>query len=185
MKHKTILFLCISFLFWGCSTSKSKVKNKQISEKYQKPNVIIIIIIIIIYTDDQGSVDVNSYRAKDLVTPNMDYIIENGTSFTQFYASPVCSPSRASLLTGKTPQRAGLSGNAVPEIQKLKKGFLGLNIPWQKCLKMQGMPQHILEKWHLGDTPEMTPDAQGFDHSFGHMVGCIDNYSHFFLLERA
>ena len=60
----------------------------------KKPNVVII------YTDDQGSVDVNSYGAKDLVTPHMDYIIENGTSFTQFYASPVCSPSRASLLTG-------------------------------------------------------------------------------------
>ena len=45
----------------------------------------------------------------------MDYIIENGTRFNQFYASPVCSPSRAALLTGKTPQRAGLSGNTVPD----------------------------------------------------------------------
>lgn len=147
----------------------------QVSEVFsqQKPNVIII------YTDDQGSIDVNSYGAKDLVTPNMDYIVENGTSFTQFYASPVCSPSRASLLTGKTPQRAGLSGNAVPNSQ-LKKGLPGTEDTMAEMFKDAGYATAHIGKWHLGDAPEMTPNAQGFDHSFGHMVGCIDNYSHFF-----
>ena len=118
MKHKIILFLSISFLFWGCSSSKSKVENQHQLEKNKRPSVIFIL------TDDQGSMDVNSYGAKYLVTPNMNYIIENGVSFTQFYASPVCSPSRAALLTGKTPQRAGLSGNAVPD-SKVKKGLPG------------------------------------------------------------
>ena len=75
MKRKTILFLSISCLFWGCSSLKSKVGNQQLLEKNQRPNVIFIL------TDDQGSMDVNSYGANDLVTPNMDYIIENGTSF--------------------------------------------------------------------------------------------------------
>ena len=58
MKHKTILFLCISFLFWGCSSSKSKVENQQILEKNKRPNVIFIL------TDDQGSMDVNSLWSK-------------------------------------------------------------------------------------------------------------------------
>ena len=173
MKHKTILFLSISFLFWGCSSSKSKVENQQLLEKNQRPNVIFIL------TDDQGSMDVNSYGAKDLVTPNMDYIIENGTRFNQFYASPVCSPSRASLLTGKTPQRAGLSGNAVPD-SKVKKGLPGTEYTMAEMFKDAGYATAHIGKWHLGDAPEMTPNAQGFDHSFGHMVGCIDNYSHFF-----
>lgn len=115
MKHKTILFLCIGFLFWGCSSSKSKVENQQILEKNQRQNVLFIL------TDDQGSMDVNSYGAIDLVTPNMDYIIENGTRFNQFYASPVCSPSRVALLTGKTPQRAGLSWERCSRF-KSKKG---------------------------------------------------------------
>ena len=66
----------------------------------EKPNVIII------YTDDQGSIDLNSYGAKDLKTPNIDALVNDGVRFTQFYASPICSPSRASLLTGKIPQRA-------------------------------------------------------------------------------
>ena len=72
----------------------------------EKPNVIVI------YTDDQGTLDLNVYGAKDLLTPNMDALVTSGVRFTQFYASPVCSPSRASLLTGNTPQRAGCTGNA-------------------------------------------------------------------------
>lgn len=72
----------------------------------QKPNVIII------YSDDQGAIDLNCYGSKDLETPNIDRLAKNGTMFTQFYASPVCSPSRASLLTGLNPQRAGLPNNA-------------------------------------------------------------------------
>ena len=71
----------------------------------KKPNVIVI------YTDDQGSVDLNCYGSKDLITPHMDAIAQSGVRFTQFYAFPICSPSRASLLTGKTPQRAGVPGN--------------------------------------------------------------------------
>ena len=72
----------------------------------QKPNVIVI------YSDDQGAIDLNCYGSKDLETPNIDRLAKSGTMFTQFYASPVCSPSRASLLTGLNPQRAGLPGNA-------------------------------------------------------------------------
>ena len=67
----------------------------------KKPNVVII------YTDDQATLDVNILGAKDLVSPHMDKLLLSGTTFTQFYASPVCSPSRVSLLTGKNPQRAG------------------------------------------------------------------------------
>jgi arylsulfatase A len=173
MKKKTILFLMTSILFLGCFSSKSQVKKQNKTNNNHKPNVIFIL------TDDQGSIDVNSFGAKDLVTPNMDYIVENGASFTQFYASPVCSPSRASLLTGKTPQRAGLSGNAVPN-SEIKKGLPGTEYTMAEMFKDAGYTTAHIGKWHLGDAPDMKPNAQGFDHSFGHMVGCIDNYSHFF-----
>jgi arylsulfatase A-like enzyme len=176
MRKNTIFFLVISIFFLGSFSSKSQVVNNNTSNKTQQPNVIFIL------TDDQGSIDVNSYRAKDLVTLNMDYIVENGVSFTQFYASPVCSPSRASLLTGKTPQRAGLSSNASPN-SKIKRGLPGTEYTMAEMFKDAGYATAHIGKWHLGDAPEMTPNANGFDHSFGHMVGCIDNYSHIFYWE--
>src|SRR5512142_2396077 len=78
----------------------------QAAEK-AKPNVIIIL------TDDQGSVDAGCYGAKDLVTPGVDALAAQGVRFTQFYsAAPVCSPSRAGLLTGRYPWLAGMPNNA-------------------------------------------------------------------------
>ena len=72
-----------------------------------KPNVIVIL------TDDQGSVDAGCYGAKDLVTPGVDSLAAHGVRFTQFYsAAPVCSPSRAALLTGRYPWLAGMPNNA-------------------------------------------------------------------------
>ena len=72
----------------------------------QPPNVILI------YTDDQGTVDLNCYGAWDLVPPELDKLATQGVRFSQFYAAaPVCSPSRAAVLTGRFPQRAGVPGN--------------------------------------------------------------------------
>ncbi len=139
----------------------------------ERPNVIII------YTDDQGTVDLNSYGAVDLVTPHMDKLVKGGVKFTQFYASPVCSPSRASLLTGKTPQRAGCPGNAGAD-PKSNSGLPGSEYTMAEMFKNAGYKTAHIGKWHLGYQPEMSPNAQGFDYSFGHLVGCIDNYSHFF-----
>ncbi len=138
----------------------------------KKPNVIII------YSDDQGAIDLNCYGSKDLVTPNIDKLVKSGTMFTQFYASPVCSPSRASLLTGLTPQRAGLAGNASEANDAV--GMPGDRYTMAEMFKGAGYQTAHIGKWHLGYKPEMSPNAQGFDYSFGHMVGCIDNYSHFF-----
>lgn len=139
----------------------------------EKPNVIVI------YTDDQGTVDLNCYGSKDLVTPNMDAIVQSGVMFTQFYASPVCSPSRASLLTGKTPQRAGVPGNVGASPEQIS-GLPPEEYTMAEMFRDAGYNTAHIGKWHLGYTPEKMPNAQGFDHSFGHMVGCIDNYSHFF-----
>jgi arylsulfatase A-like enzyme len=139
----------------------------------ERPNVIII------YTDDQGSVDLNSYGAKDLVTPNMDAIVKSGVRFTQFYASPVCSPSRASLLTGKNPQRVGVDRNSAPQLNK-ESGLASTEYTIAEMFKEAGYATAHIGKWHLGNSQEMSPNAQGFDYSFGHLAGCIDNYSHFF-----
>ncbi|WP_411030530.1 sulfatase-like hydrolase/transferase [Spongiimicrobium sp. 3-5] len=135
--------------------------------------------IIIIYTDDQGSIDANCYGAKDLYTPNMDLLAETGVKFNQFYAAAaVCSPSRAALLTGKTPLVAGLPNNAPS--RKGERGLPSEQITIAEKLRDNGFVTGHIGKWHLGYTEETMPNGQGFDYSFGHMGGCIDNYSHFF-----
>lgn len=140
----------------------------------ERPNVIFIM------SDDQGSADLGSYGSKDLVTPHTDALAANGVKFTQFYsASPMCSPSRAGMLTGRWPVRAGVAGNC--SSHEGGKGALpGEEITMAEMFKAAGYATAHIGKWHLGFTPDTGPLAQGFDHSFGHMGGCIDNYSHFF-----
>ena len=143
------------------------------ADEVKRPNVLLI------YTDDQGSIDVNCYGAKDLITPNMDALAASGVKFTQFYsAAPVCSPSRAALLTGRYPQRAGLANNA-----SSARGGTGMpteQVTIAEMLKAAGYATAHIGKWHMGYVDEQMPRAQGFDYTFGHMGGCIDNYSHFF-----
>ncbi|MCL5099008.1 MAG: sulfatase-like hydrolase/transferase [Candidatus Omnitrophica bacterium] len=141
------------------------------------PNVIVIM------TDDQGSVDAGCYGARDLRTPNLDALAARGLRFTQFYsAAPVCSPSRAGLLTGRYPLHCGLPTNAAS--QRGKPGGLPSDeITMAEMFKAAGYATAHVGKWHIGYTPDTMPNAQGFDFSFGHMGGCIDNWSHFFYWE--
>lgn len=143
------------------------------SAKHDRPNVIII------YTDDQGWADVNIYGSKDLYTPNMDALARSGVRFMNFYAAaPICSPSRASLLTGRYPQRAGLA--AMASSKEGDPGMPGAQYTMGELFKDAGYKTAVIGKWHIGYTPDTEPNAQGFDYAFGFMGGCIDNYSHFF-----
>lgn len=165
----SIISLLISLV--GFSSSYSQ-------QKETKPNVIVIL------TDDQGSIDMGIYGADDLHTPNMDRLAEEGVRFTQFYAgAPVCSPSRAALLTGKSNLRAGLPNNVpIPERAEAT-GQFGLpadQITMAEMLKENDYFTALIGKWHLGHRPQNLPNAQGFDYFFGHQRGVVDNYSHFF-----
>lgn len=166
INNRVLVFLIAIFGFATLSYSCQPTKK-------EKPNVIVI------YTDDQGSIDLNIYGAKDLKTPNMDALVRSGVRFTQFYGAPVCSPSRAGLLTGKTPQRAGVPGN-IPSVQVTTKGLSGSQYTMAEMFKDAGYNTAHIGKWHLGDQEGMLPNDQGFDYSFGHHVGCIDNFSHFY-----
>ncbi len=139
----------------------------------ERPNVIVIL------SDDQGSIDLNSYGAQDLHTPHLDNLAKSGIKFSQFYsAAPLCSPARAAVLTGLTPHAAGLPNNA--SSMKGTRGMPSNRKTMAEYLKPLGYTTAHVGKWHLGFTPETMPNGQGFDYSFGHMGGAIDNYSHFF-----
>ncbi|MDH3584259.1 MAG: sulfatase-like hydrolase/transferase [Phycisphaerae bacterium] len=150
----------------------------------RRPNVIVI------YTDDQGTIDANCFGAKDLITPGIDGLAAQGVKFTQFYAAaPVCSPSRAGVLTGRYPRLAGVPGNVggppredvldLAEVTEAR-GLPSKQVTMAEMFAAAGYATAHVGKWHLGSGPGSRPLDQGFDFSFGHMGGCIDNYAHFF-----
>jgi len=139
--------------------------------------------VIIIYTDDQGTLDANCYGAEDLYTPNIDLLADNGILFTQAYAQTVCCPSRAALLTGRHPQRAGVNNWTQNDAHAKKKG---VNMPLSEItiaeiLGENGYVSGLFGKWHLGGAVENGPLEQGFDEFYGFRGGFIDNYTHYFL----
>lgn len=132
--------------------------------------------IVIIYADDLGYGDLGCFGAADLSTPHIDALAASGTKWTNWYSnSPVCSPSRASLLTGLYPADAG-----VEDILPGRRDTDGL--PPQRTLpnrlQSAGYRTGIFGKWHLGMTPRSSPTAHGFDEFFGFRAGCVDYYSH-------
>ncbi|EDM28447.1 arylsulfatase A [Lentisphaera araneosa HTCC2155] len=125
-----------------------------------KPNVIIIL------TDDQGYNDLSCYGSKTIKSPRIDQLAEEGLKLTSYYvASPVCSASRAALLTGRYPKLVGVPGVFFPN-----RGHKGLDPKHQtiaKLLKSVGYATKAVGKWHLGDELEFLPTNQGFDSYYG------------------
>ena len=139
----------------------------------KKPNVIVIM------TDDQGYGDLGCMGSKDLKTPNIDALAENGVRFTSMYsASPVCSPSRASLLTGRYPCRAGV--RAILAGHRRASGLTPKVPTIATALRKEGYATGICGKWHLGLKEECRPNSNGFDEFSGFLAGCLDYYSHIF-----
>lgn len=138
----------------------------------RSPNVIMVLV------DDLGSIDLNCYGAIDLETPFLDGLAARGVRFTQCCAAaPVCSPSRAAFITGLYPQRAGVPGNVR---RNDEDGMPAATKTVAELFADHGYATGHVGKWHLGHHSTKIPIGQGFDESFGHMSGCIDNYSHFF-----
>ena len=139
----------------------------------KKPNVVIIL------TDDQGYGDLGCMGAEELKTPYLDALAQNGIKFTSMYsASPVCSPSRAALLTGRYPANAGV--RAILAGHRKASGLTPRVPTLATALKKEGYVTGICGKWHLGLKEECRPNANGFDEFSGFLAGCLDYYSHIF-----
>jgi arylsulfatase A len=164
MRRRDFLAGCAAALASCALPPKARAQHRR------APNIILIL------SDDQGSVDLNCYGATDLHTPHLDELATRGVRFSQFYVgSPICSASRAALLTGRYPQRAGLATNAGQG-----RGLPPEQVTLAELLQEAGYRTGLFGKWHLGEEPDMLPGAQGFEAFFGHKGGCIDNFSHFF-----
>ncbi len=151
MKTSYLLLLVAAFLF-QCTNDKKR-------PALSKPNVILIFI------DDEGYGDVGCYGATGFETPNLDRMASQGMRFTNFYsAQPVCSASRAGILTGCYPNRIGISGALFPH------DVTGLNpneYTMGEMFKGQGYATACFGKWHLGWQKEFLPLQHGFDEYVG------------------
>jgi len=121
--------------------------------------------IVIIFTDDQGYADVGCFGAVKIKTPNLDRMAAEGIRFTDFYvAQPVCSASRAALLTGCYPNRIGILGALSPASQI---GIHDDEMTLGELVKQKGYATAVFGKWHLGHHPQFLPLRHGFDEYFG------------------
>ena len=130
------------------------------------PNVIVII------SDDQGYADVGFHGSKEIFTPNIDRIANNGVIFSEGYVSyAVCSPSRAGLITGRYQNRFGYTRNI---LLAPKDSTMGLPLTEQTLpdvLRMANYKTKAIGKWHLGAHESLVPERRGFDEFFGFIIG--------------
>jgi arylsulfatase A-like enzyme len=150
--YQTFLLLAlISMLVFSC--------NSQQKPDITRPNIVIM------FTDDQGYQDLGCFGSPDIQTPNLDQMAKEGIRFTNFYdAQPVCSASRAGLLTGCYPNRLGIHGALGP---KSKVALNHEETTIAELVKPLGYATAIFGKWHLGDHPDYLPQNHGFDEYFG------------------
>jgi arylsulfatase len=151
-KFAILIVFQFAFLLFSCST-KTEVK------KSIQPNFVVVFI------DDMGYGDIGTQGATGWTTPNLDKMATEGMRFTNFYsAQPVCSASRAGLLTGCYPNRIGISGALFPQ------DTVGINqneTTIAEMLKEKGYATAIFGKWHLGNHKEFLPLQNGFDEYTG------------------
>ncbi len=160
MKQLKTIFLLAIVLHSVSSFAKNPADEK-------RPNFIII------FCDDLGYGDIATYGSKINRTPNIDRMADEGMKFTSFYASAsVCTPSRASLLTGCYPQRVDMAearpaGFRSVLLAQSQKGLNPAEITIAEILKPKGYATTCIGKWHVGEQPQFLPMRQGFDYFFG------------------
>lgn len=137
----------------------------------ERPNVVFLL------ADDLGRADCGFMGGTQIKTPRIDKLAAAGTMLDAFYVQPVCSPTRAALMTGRYPMRHGLQVGVV-------RPWAQYGLPLEErtlaqALQEAGYTTAIIGKWHLGHfAPEYLPTRRGFDHQYGHYNGAIDYFSH-------
>ena len=174
MKRKTFWLILVSLIAVTLAgITVAMAQNRSTSnnspQAARKPNVIFIL------GDDLGYCDVSMYGCKEIPTPNIDSIGKNGIRFTNAYVSaPVCSPSRAGLMTGRYQQRFGFEFNAGPLKRAVEMKDMGLpltEITLAQVMKKAGYKTGMVGKWHMGMNDKYMPTQRGFDEYFGFLFG--------------
>src|SRR5262245_24574370 len=137
----------------------------------KKPNIVHIV------ADDLGWKDVGFNGCTDIKTPNLDALAAGGAKLTQFYVQPMCTPTRACLMTGRYPFRYGLQTAVIPSVSAYGLDTTEWLLP--QCLGEAGYRTAIVGKWHLGHADrKYWPRQRGFDRQYGAMIGELDYFTH-------
>lgn len=145
--------------------------SDQTAQRAAKPNIVHIV------ADDLGWKDVGFNGCTDIKTPNIDKLAAGGAKFTQFYVQPMCTPTRACLMTGRYPFRYGWQTAVIPSVSAYGLDTSEWLMP--QCLKEAGYKTAIIGKWHLGHADKKWwPKQRGFDYQYGAMIGELDYFSH-------
>ncbi len=143
-----------------------------VAQKQDKPNIIIIM------ADDMGYGDLSCYGSTLISTPNLDKMASEGIKFTDFHSNgPVCSPTRAAILTGKYQQRVGIDGVVTAKHHR-DKGLDTSEKTFAEAIKEAGYVTGMFGKWHVGYKTKFNPINQGFDEYIGYVSGNVDYHSH-------
>ncbi|NHE56558.1 sulfatase-like hydrolase/transferase [Cyclobacterium plantarum] len=166
MKHLTLFV----FLF-SCLLLNALGLFAQVAIKRDKPNILLI------FTDDQGYHDVSYYGTKDIRTPNIDAIRDEGMRMDYFYAnSPVCAPTRAALMSGRYPDQVGVPG-LIRSIPNNNWGYLDpATLLMPALLKRARYHTAHIGKWNLGFESPNLPNEHGFDYFHGWLEDMMDDY---------
>jgi len=133
--------------------------------------------IIHLVADDLGWKDVGFNGCTDIRTPHIDGLAAGGAKLTQFYVQPMCTPTRATLMTGRYPYRYGLQTAVIPSVSAYGLDTTEWLMP--QCLKEAGYRTAIIGKWHLGHADKKYwPRQRGFDYQYGAMIGELDYFTH-------
>ncbi len=153
--YRFLLYLFAFIIFLSC---KSKTENASLKAE-RPPNIILI------FTDDQGYQDIGVFGSPNILTPNVDQMAKDGIKLTNYYsAQPICSASRAGILTGCYPNRIGIHNALGPGSPV---GINASETTLAEMLKAHGYKTAIYGKWHLGDDQKFLPTRHGFDEWFG------------------
>lgn len=135
-----------------------------------RPHIVFILI------DDLGYADVGFNGGEEIFTPHIDRLAHAGVILNAHYVQPICSPTRAALMTGRYPTQTGVYSVVRP---RAKWGLPLEQRTLAERLQQAGYETAIVGKWHLGEfDPAYLPKVRGFDHQYGHYFGMIDNYTH-------
>lgn len=158
------IFFLLLLLIWRVSSADANTTSAP-------PNVLVILV------DDLGYGDLSSYGASDLKSPHIDKLIDRGMKFTNFYANcPVCSPTRAALLTGHYQDLVGVPG-VIRTHPENSWGYLLPSAPTlANVFQQAGYHTGIIGKWHLGLESPNTPNERGFASFQGFLGDMMDDY---------
>jgi arylsulfatase A-like enzyme len=155
--------LLLSLALAVCALQTARATSTEPADG-SKPNIVFI------FADDLGRGDVGAYGGKEILTPHIDALALSGVQFNQAYVThPVCSPSRAGLMTGRYQQRHGWEFN--PAGRDVSGGMAADQITLADMLSREGYRTGLIGKWHLGYEPPHDPLSRGFDEYFGVLAG--------------